>query len=309
MRSTCSLRRFARNAAVIAAILGVAAPAAAQAPQTPAPPAPAPPVADSKQPPTPPGRLEPELNLINGPTTRSLNRHQHYFRLTHRFARDLRRGDFGQLLEDLFGLDSGAIIGLEYRFAPTAKLQAGVHRSMLFKTIQMFGRYDLWRQGDSIPVSVSPLASIEGDDNFSERYQPAVGTVVSRTFGDRIAVYASPIVVWNTLTLATGHEEHEHEHEGIVTTPVISNEDYTFFTGLGGRFRFLRTAYLVVEYTPRVAGYDPGEHIWGVGIEKYTRGHGFQLNLTNSFGTTYAQVARGGDEHNIYLGFNITRRF
>ena len=57
-----------------------------------------------------------ELNLINLPTTTSLNNHQSYFRLTHRFARDLRRGDFGSLAEDFFSLDNGAVIGLEYRF-------------------------------------------------------------------------------------------------------------------------------------------------------------------------------------------------
>src|SRR4051812_36298179 len=62
----------------------------------------------------PPKPAEIELNVINLPTTRSLKRHQSYFRLTHRFARDLRRGDFGDLASDLFSLDSGAIIGLEY---------------------------------------------------------------------------------------------------------------------------------------------------------------------------------------------------
>ena len=34
-----------------------------------------------------------------------------------------------------------------------------------------------------------------------------------------------------------------------------------------------------------------------------------QLNLTNSFGTTLGQIARGGSPHDVYLGFNITRKF
>jgi hypothetical protein len=33
------------------------------------------------------------------------------------------------------------------------------------------------------------------------------------------------------------------------------------------------------------------------------------LNLTNCFGTTLGQLARGGSPHDVYLGFNITRRF
>src|SRR5688500_12124138 len=54
-----------------------------------------------------------DLNLINLPTTKSLVRNKGYFRLTHRFAADLRRGSFGELASDLFTIDRGAIIGLE----------------------------------------------------------------------------------------------------------------------------------------------------------------------------------------------------
>jgi hypothetical protein len=34
-----------------------------------------------------------------------------------------------------------------------------------------------------------------------------------------------------------------------------------------------------------------------------------QINFTNSWGTTFGQLSRVGSEHDIYLGFNITRRF
>jgi len=63
------------------------------------------------------------------------------FRMTHRLARDLKRGDFGDLAADLFGLDNGAIIGLEYRFAIADTLQAGIHRSIPSKTIRTFARW------------------------------------------------------------------------------------------------------------------------------------------------------------------------
>src|SRR5512147_363083 len=61
--------------------------------------------------PAPPVAREIELNLIDLPTTLSMGSHRSYFRLTHRFARDLRRGDFGNLAEDFFSLDNGAVIG------------------------------------------------------------------------------------------------------------------------------------------------------------------------------------------------------
>jgi hypothetical protein len=79
--------------------------------------------------------------------------------------------------------------------------------------------------------------------------------------------------------------------------------------GLGGRLRFCTTGYITGEYTPRLGGYDPNAGVWGVGIEKRTGGHTLQLNFTNSFGTTFGQLARGGSPHDVYLGFNITRRF
>ena len=97
-----------------------------------------------------------DLNLINLPTTMSIARHKGYFRLTHRFTSDLRRGSFSQNAADLFTLDKGAIIGLEYRFGITSNLQAGVHRSLLSKTIQTFARWDFLRQGESRPVYSAP---------------------------------------------------------------------------------------------------------------------------------------------------------
>jgi len=33
------------------------------------------------------------------------------------------------------------------------------------------------------------------------------------------------------------------------------------------------------------------------------------LTLTNTFGTTLAQVARGGAANNLFLGFNLGRKF
>jgi len=236
--------------------------------------------------------VQTDLNLINIPTTKSLRRHQSYFRLTHRFARDLRRGDFGELASDLFSLDSGAVIGVEYRFGITKTLHAGVNRSMLSKTIQTFARWDAVRQSDAMPASVSLTGSFEGLNNLRQDYQPGAAVTISKTFGDALAVYATPAFVWKTRAVDfTGGREH------------------TALLGLGARVRFRTSGYIVGEYTPRLYGYDPNKAVWGVGIEKRTGGHTLQLNLTNAFGTTLGQIARGGSPRDIYLGFNITRQF
>ena len=260
-------------------------------------------------PPEPRKVSEAELNTTNLPTTTSLNRHQSYFRITHRFTRDLREGDFGSLVEDLFALDNGAAIGLEYRFGITDRLQAGVYRTAISKTIQFSGRYDGWKQSDTMPVSISATASIEALNNFQDNFQPALAATFSRLASDWLVLYATPAFVFNTQAV-DALDDHDHGLPG-AEEDEHSQHDHTMFVGLGARVRIRPTAYLVGEYSPRLAGHDPGRAVWAAGIEKGTKSgkHLFQLNFTNSFGTTLGQVARGGSESNVYLGFNIARKW
>lgn len=269
---------------------------------------------------TPPADPEPqiELNLVTLPTTLSVGRHKSYARFTHRFVRDLGLGDFGDLAADLFSLDNGAVIGFEYRFGLTDSLHAGIHRNTLSKTLQVFGRWDLLRQRGRLPVGVSAFASIEGLDNLQEGHQPGAGAVFSFTRGQAIALYASPTFVDGTREaelLGGGTHDHDHDHLAAAEIPIDAQEeddhthhDGTFFLGLGARVRLLPTVFLVGEISPRLAGHDPGDAGWGVSIEKWTRGHTLALTLTNFFGTTPGQIARGGDS-TLHLGFNITRKF
>ena len=60
---------------------------------------------------------EPDFVVVNLPSTLRLPLFKSNFRLTHRFAGNLRNGTLGQQASNLFGIDQGAIIGFEYRFA------------------------------------------------------------------------------------------------------------------------------------------------------------------------------------------------
>lgn len=302
MSTSTPIRSLLAGAAIVVALAGTAQPAAAQTPQTPAPQDTAP------QTPTPPREMD--LMLVNLPTTMSLRGGQSYFRLTHRFARDLRRGDFGSLVEDLFSLDNGAIIGLEYRIGITNNLHAGVHRSMLSKTIQVFSRFDALRQSDTMPVGVSAIASIEGLNNLEDNHQPSIAAVVSRHAGP-LMLYAMPAFVGNTRAadFLTGHDDHDHDLGEGEEADEHSDHEHTVVLGLGTRWRVRPSFYVSGEVAPRLNGHDPGRAMWAFAAEKHTRGHVLALGLTNSFGTTFGQLARGGSDHDIYLGFNITRRF
>jgi hypothetical protein len=256
-----------------------------------------------------------ELNLIALPTTLSIRKNHGYFRLTHRFARDLKLGDFSDLANDLFALDNGAVIGLEYRFAVEDNIQVGIHRSTLNKALQLFSRWDAVRQGEGLPFALSAFASFEALDNLQDGHQPGAGGVISRAWGQTLALYASPTFVYGTFDAERVAEGMiGHDHSTPAAPGVHDGEDHashkgTFYIGLGGRLRVRPTVFLVGEFTPRINGHDPGEPMWGVAIEKWTRGHTLQLNLTNSFATTPGQIARGGTPDALYLGFNITRKF
>ena len=237
---------------------------------------------------------QPDFSLITLPTTLRLPKFKSAFRVTHRFGRPLGQGDFGNLLEDFFGLDSGAQIGLEYRFGIARGLQGGIYRTS-DRTIQFFSQYNLMQQkADGSPIGFSVMATIDGTNNFRDSYTPSLGVILSRELGEYGAVYVEPMWVNNSNPFPS---------------EVVDDND-TFMVGLGARIRIRPTVYLVGEFAPRVGGYDPGVNHGSFGLEKRAGGHTFQVNFSNGFGTTMGQVARGGTGgDNWYLGFNISRKF
>jgi hypothetical protein len=249
---------------------------------------------------------EPEFAVINLPTTLRVPKWGSSFRLTHRFLDNLRVPGFTTHLDNLFGLDNGAVIGLEYRIAPIRHVQFVFFRNNVDKTIQLSGRFDFIRQGGRMPVSASPIVAIEGTRNLrgghdgdGDEHQhgdaggqrsASVGAVFSRTFGTSLALYATPMWVHHTNPAGTAHQN-------------------TSYVGLAGRARIRSKVYLVAEVTPRLGGYAPGDVEYGFGIERRAGGHMFQLTFTNATAGTYGQLARGGLPNTLYLGFNLTRKF
>lgn len=237
--------------------------------------------------------LQPDFTLAALPTTLRMPRGKWAFRVTHRFTRPLGEGDFGDLLSDAFGLDGGAQIGLEVRYGLVSGTQIGIHRTS-DRTIQLFGQHSALTERDGAPIGLDVLATLEGAENLSEYFRSTLGVIASRNLGRRAAVYAEPAVVVNSSPFTSDDEADNH----------------TFIVGLGARVRLTRSTYLIGEYTPRVAGYDPGDSQISVGFESRAGGHLFQLNVSNGFGTTFGQLSRGSSgSDDWYLGFNISRKF
>lgn len=235
---------------------------------------------------------QPDFTIIGLPTTLRVPRFGSAFRVTHRFTRPLGSGSFGDLASDLFGFDSGAQIGLEYRFGIMAGTQIGIHRTS-DRTIQFFLQHQLLRQGDRLPVGVDVIATAEGTNNFRDSYSPGIGAVISRELGRRGAVYLHPIWINNTNPFPSE----------------VVDDNNTFILGVGGRLRIRPSLYVVAETAPRF-GYRPNFTYVSAGIERRAGGHSFQLNFGNGFGTTMSQIAGGGPtDSDAYIGFNISRKF
>jgi hypothetical protein len=241
--------------------------------------------------------MEPDFVTINLPTTLPLPARGMNFHLSHRFNEDLRNDSIGTQFSNVFGLDNGANIGLEFRYGVTKHLEAVVQRTSIGKTIQFTAKYDGWHQTAAMPVGVSAIVSIEGDNNFHNtdggnraNFAPALGAVLSRAVGDRLALYVTPMWVHNTGTGSAG----------------TSN---TGFIGLGGRARLANGTYFVLEGAPRIGGLAIGTAEYAFAIEKRVGAHVFALTFSNSAGTTYRQIAHGGVPEHLTLGFNLTRKF
>jgi len=231
---------------------------------------------------------EPDFTLINLPTALRLPVNKSSFRVTHRFEGPLK----GSGISDLFGLDEGAQIGLEYRYGIIKGGQIGFYR-VSDKTIDLFADYSVLRQGKS-PVEVSAALAVEGTNNFKDSYSPSIGAVISRRIGDVAAIYVEPTWINNTNTLPKEVVDH--------------NDSVTM--GVGARVRIRPTVYIVAEVIPRVNGYKPNSNQTSFAIEKRAGGHMFQLNFSNGHGSTPANLARGTlSTDSWYLGFNLARKF
>ena len=275
-----------RASVLLILLLAFATPVLAQTPD----PAPAQPAADDD-----PDRdlnvSQTDFTVITLPTTLRVPRMRSAFRLTHRFHRSLGQGDFGDFADSFFGIDNGANVGLEYRFGIMRGLQAGITRTN-DRTINLFSQYNVWQQRPGKPVGVNLLFSVDGTNNFSDKFSPVLGLAISRELGKHGAVYFDPMWVHNANLFPTDGADTD-----------------TFIGGIGLRLRVRPTLYVVGEMMPR-AGYSPGVKQMAAAIEKRAGGHSFQFNVSNGFQITPGQLTRGGiSNDDWFLGFNITRKF
>lgn len=247
--------------------------------------------------------LETDFNLVTLPTTLRMPQGKFAFRLMHRFSRPLdgQEGD-GGLVRNFFGFDSPAVIALEFRYGLLPGTQIGFNRSNS-RHMQIFARHNLlWQRGPR-GIGLDIQASLEGLDNFSEDHGGSVQAIISKRLDDRVSLYAQPTFVGNVNNALFFHPSPRDpdDDDGV--------GDATFMVGLGARLRLRPTVYMVGEFVPRLGGFDGGANHVSLAVEKAVGGHVFQLNFSNSLGTTPLHHAQGAHKDNWFIGFNIARKF
>src|SRR5688572_22672987 len=232
-------------------------PAAAQAPADPAPAentATAAAAAQDDDPDRDPNAAQPDFYVATLNTTLRLPTRAWNFRLTHRFTTPLGEGDGGDLAGRLFGLDGGALVGLDLKYGLLPGFDIGVYRTSFDRTIQFQGRYNVIRDANG-PFGASLVANVDGTDNFTDEYSPGFAIVLSRELGDRGAIYVQPSFVGNSNLINE------------------ADDDYTAMVGIGARLRLGRNAYVFAEGSPRISGFDPGVNMVSFGFEQRYGGH------------------------------------
>jgi hypothetical protein len=242
--------------------------------------------------------------LLTLPTSHMPEQGTWEVKFSHRFNQSI---DEGEAVHSLFGLDSGANVTMGLSYVPMRDLQLSVARSNVLDTIEASAKYLLFQQAQAIPLSAAVRGGIDWrtERNLDDRTSFFAQAIVSRQFGQRIAVYAMPTFITDAGRASTGD-----------TSGALF--ETAFNVPVGASVMIRRGMSLVAEVVPPngdlpdTVDTDFG---WALGIKQALGGHYFEVLLTNNNATTADQYVtstyqgaplRSGD---IQLGFNIERRF
>lgn len=225
-------------------------------------------------------------------------------KFTHRFNQSI---DEGEAIHTLFGLDSGANVGMGLSYTPSRDFGLALMRSNVSDTYELSAKYLAFQQAGAFPISAALRAGadIRTERNLGDRVSYFGQAILSRQFGERVAVFAIPTFATDAGRVVSGDQD-------------VALFEHAFNVPVGAAVMIRRGMSLVVELIP--PNTDLPDAIdsdlgWSVGIKMATGGHYFEILLTNSNATTADQYVtstyqggplRSGD---LQLGFNIERRF
>jgi len=243
-----------------------------------------------------------DTRIINGQSVETNQDGQLKFIISHRF------GSINGGIDGFFGLDQATIrLGLDYGVWDW--LTIGIGRSSFEKTVDGFlkARVLHQRENNGAPLSITILSSIatqtadfpeqERENYFSSRLFYTNQLMLSRKFSDRFSLQLMPTLV----------------HRNLVETADVENDVVSI--GAATRFQLTKTISFQTEYYYTLPNQLAEEYYnsLSLGFDIETKGHVFQLNVSNSQGMIekfFIGETRGQwSEGDIYFGFNISRDF
>ncbi len=243
--------------------------------------------------------------LVDLPTNRPRPAGELVLHFTHRFSSPLT-GVTGEGAR-LFGLDSSSVSSFGVEYAITNWLAAITYR-MPDETIEAGVQIRMLEQGQrSSPLALSLRATLEGENNYTDRYTTNFQPVISRAFGTRAEVFVDPTfslgVPRRTLTPLDGSVRF-----GFPLTP---GESHNNMIGIGNGIsvRIRPKVALVAEWFPRTYGFRENNttNTYSFGIQRRTNRHVFGLIVTNNLFSSTERTMIGGSG-GLRIGFNIERR-
>lgn len=240
------------------------------------------------------------INLL---TVEPLDNNTLHFSIMHTF------GPLDGGIQNLFGLDNGAVIQLSFEYAFSEKFSLGATRQSRDKVYNLYGRYHLLKQtqDDKMPVSLSFMggAGVNTADyrflqsenpSFSERSSFVFQVMAARKFSEKLSIQVSPMMAYfvdpNPIFLIEG--------------------DQNLYVALGfsGKYKITGKSSLTMQWIPNLNN-DLRNNI-GFGIDLEAGGHVFQMYFVTSQLLNEQYLLAGGNSapgDQFRLGFNVNRVF
>ena len=207
----------------------------------------------------------------------------------HRFHLPIQDGSSS----DLWGLDSGADVGLGLAWGFTPRLDASLLRSSFQEDFELASKFLVMEQGPRRPLTATVRAGVDRlqRDGVEDPTRPFVQLLLARRFGRGFNLLVSPSWVRDT--------------------PQLRN---AFNVPVGLTFALRGGSLVELEVIPEVGDLDGSVTAWHVAWSRDVGGHIFEILLGNSRAVTVNQFlggdsAAGFEAGDVRLGFNLIRNF
>ncbi len=224
--------------------------------------------------------------FINAPTPFTVGHRRFELLFAHRFHQTVEDGDE----HNLWGLDSGADIGIGVSYGVTSHLDVGVFRSSFQENFELSAKYLVAEQSPRVPLSVGFRlgADLLRQERVEDADRPFAQLLLAREFAPGVSLVLSPSWVRDTPRLRDA-----------------------FNVPVGVTFS-IKHSLFELEWIPANQDLDESEDAWHVAISRQIGGHIFEVMVGNSRATTVDQYL-GGDfaggfkSGDVRLGFNLFR--